>query len=74
MDKDIIDEAISAGKEIIEIYKAGFLDGYIAGKRTQGRFANESKVWHSISPLAIKAFQKRFMHKVARKTGKVVKL
>ena len=52
-------EAVDTAKAMMEMYKQGYLDGYIQCK-AKGRLANELKVWKLIKYKCFNAFEKKF--------------
>jgi len=53
------DGIMEQANDLLQMYKQGFLDGYIS-RNKKGAIPNEAKVWDNIKLLCLKTFQYRF--------------
>lgn len=67
------EEAVEVAQGYKQMYDVGYLEGYVSGKRTRGKFANKEKVWILIKSECDKSFQTKFMRKIGDEINKQVK-
>ena len=55
---------LETGMEMVEMYKQGFLDGFMEKNGKKGRMYNEKNLWIEIKGKCKIAFEKRFTTKI----------
>ena len=65
-------ELVEMRRLAVEMYKQGFLDGFILSKYKDGKLTEKEvkNIWDEIEKIVWKKFKKRFIHNKAQKGGK----